>query len=41
MWDDASKRSMLGIAMGYVAPARRADGLVARPQSAETDEKPD
>jgi hypothetical protein len=39
--DDASKRSMLGMAKGYEALARRADLLIARQQSAETDEKPD
>jgi hypothetical protein len=39
--DDASKRTMLGIAMAYETLARRADRLAARELSAERDEKPD
>jgi hypothetical protein len=41
MRDAASKRALLGIALGYETLARRADRLAAREQSAETDEKPD
>ena len=40
MRDDASKRTMLGIAMAYETLAGRADRLAARELSAERDEKP-
>ena len=41
MRDYASKRPMLGIAMGYMAPARRADRLALFMATAEKDEKPE
>ena len=41
MRDDAAKRALLEIALGYETLARRADRLTAREQSPETDETPD
>jgi hypothetical protein len=41
MRDDASKRSMLEIAMAYETLARRADRLAARELLPDTDERPE